>query len=215
MTKIDFDCLKGKVISLVGAPGTGKTFLAKKLEEKLNALVILEEGAEGFPDEIQSNLARQEDLFETILWFRNKQVNDFLTARKLASGSTVPIVIETPYYQNQLFVELYVKDPFKKKILIECGNLDFLMYGEPDATIYLKSTSESVRSFLALRKGERTWENNEWVEFISKMPPMVDQLMKRVDHKNVLEFDRVEYDFDKKDHLEELINMINKSLVDD
>jgi len=208
MTKIDFECLKGKVISLVGAPGTGKTFLAKKLEEKLNALVILEEGADGFPDKIQRNLAKQEDLFETILWFRNKQISDFLAAKKLASSEMVPIILETPYYQNQLFVELYVKDSFKKQILIECGNLDFSMYGEPDATLYLKSTSESVRSFLAQRAGERSWENKDWVEFISKMPPMVDKLMKRVDHKGVLEFDRAEYDFAKKEHLEDLLNIL-------
>ncbi len=213
MTNNDFESLGGKVISLVGAPGTGKTFLAKKLEEHLNALVILEEGDDGFPEKIQRNLAKQEDLFETILWFRNKQVNDFLAAKKLASNATVPIIVETPYYQNQLFVELYVKDSFKKQILFECGNLDFSMYGEPDVTLYLKSTRESVRSFLALREGERSWEDREWVEFISKMPPMVDQLMKRVDHKNVLEFDRAKYDFAKKKHLEELLSILKHHLT--
>ena len=47
--------MEPKIIAIIGTTGVGKSFLVKKLAEKLNATAILEEG-EGIPERIIENI---------------------------------------------------------------------------------------------------------------------------------------------------------------
>ncbi len=204
---------KNKVISMVGNPAAGKTYLAEMLARELNAQIIYEHPENGFPDEIGNNLKKQENLLDTILWFRNHQIKNFMKAKELAKEQTV--ILDTPFYQNQLFVELYIKDEFQKELLYEMGKLDFEVMGKPDLTIYISTTTDLVKEFLNKRYGARHWENNDWLQFISKMPPHVIKFINENRHKlgNIIELNRGEYDFEKTEDKERLFDILRNAII--
>ena len=204
------DQFRGKVISLVGSPASGKTYLGNVLQEKLNADILYEHPAEGFPGEIKENLKKQTNLLETILYFRNIQIENHLKAQEIAlNGKTV--IIDTPFYQNQLFIDLYITNHFNRDILYKLGDHDLKAYDPSDVTIYIKTTGELVKEFLKKRHGERIWEKNAWYEFISQMPPKVDLHMNKIKGylKNLITVRRDLFDFAKKEDRQELFDILS------
>jgi deoxyadenosine/deoxycytidine kinase len=197
---------------MVGNPAAGKTYLAEILAKELDAKIIYEHPKGGFPPEIGNNLKNQENLLDTILWFRNHQIKNFLQAKELSKNQT--IILDTPFYQNQLFIELYINDKFKKELLYEMGKLDFELLGKPDLTIYIETTTDLVKDFLNKRYGARHWENDDWLQFISQMPPYVIEFMSENRNKlgNIIELNRGEYDFEKKEDKERLFDLLMKNM---
>lgn len=198
-----------KIISMVGNPAAGKTFLSEKLKNELNAEIIYEHPNSGFPKEIEINLKEQKNLFDTILWFRNHQINNFIKAKELSKSKTV--ILDTPFYQNQLFIELYIQNQFQKDILYKLGNLDLKIMNKPDLTIYISTTTDLVKEYLQKRYGNRHWENNNWLKFISQMPPYVSKFIN--ENKNqlgtIIEVERQKYDFEKQEDLNTLLSKMN------
>jgi deoxyadenosine/deoxycytidine kinase len=187
---------EGRLISIAGSPGAGKTFLAEKLGVHFNAEIIYEHPREGFPDLIKQSFNTQSHLFETILWFRNRHIANYLKAKsQVASGKNV--ITDVPLYHNQVFVRAYVPDPFLREILYTMGNIDRGQHGYPDCTIYISTTQELVREFLTRRTGSREWEKDKWFEFMTRMPPFVDAYMNsiRSEIPAFIEVKRGEYDF--------------------
>ena len=110
----------GGIIALVGCPTVGKSFLAEKLSKSLECEIINELPNNGLPYEIMDNLNKQKNLFETIIYFRNLQINNYRKALSEVSEEKY-VVLDTPFYQNQLYVDLYVEDKFSRKILRKLG----------------------------------------------------------------------------------------------
>jgi len=188
--------LKGRVITLVGNPAAGKTYLSEVLKNALDAVVIYEHPAEGFPEEIKHNLKHQENLIDTILYFRNRQLENHRKALDIAAQGSI-VIIDTPFYQHQLFIKLYIANRFTQDILYEMGDHDIRIQKLPDITLYIKTTPELVLEYLNKRYGEREWEEDSWYTFISRMPPFVDEYMNRIKDKlpNFIEIDRASFDF--------------------
>lgn len=210
MNSVNVNKLRGKIITIVGNPAAGKTFLATKLADYYEAEIIHEQPKEGFPDSIKQNLETQTNLFETIIWFRNLQIRNYQQAIQLAaSGKTV--VMDTPFYHNQLFVSLYIQDPFIKDTLYSMGQIDRSYFKHPDCTIYIFTTPETAKAFLEKRKGTRIWENKQWISFITTMPPLVEEYMNLIKPEipNFIEIKRHDFDFEAQDDLMKLINKIN------
>ena len=202
--------MTGKIISLVGCPAAGKTFLADKLSDYYGAEMIYEKPDDDFPQEITNNLATQSNLFETIVWFRNQQIKNYERAMDLKEMGK-DAILDTPFYQNQLFVELYVADEFKKRVLYDMGKIDRNKYHYPDCTIYISATSEEIKSFLKKRKNQRYWENNKWIDFIVKMASLTEDYMDSIKDEipNLIKIKRNEYDFCIPEHFEYVVSKIN------
>lgn len=49
----------GKIIALVGAQRSGKTFLAKKLTEHFSANLFLEDNGDDFPEAIKEDIEKK------------------------------------------------------------------------------------------------------------------------------------------------------------
>jgi len=89
----------GRLITLVGSPASGKTFLANILKKRFDAEIILEEPDTGFPIEIQNNFKNKENYLEIVLWFRNHEINNYLRALDLINQGK-NVIIDTPFYQK-------------------------------------------------------------------------------------------------------------------
>jgi len=201
---------KGKVIAIVGSPGCGKTFLASKLAKYYKAETVFEAPEGGYPEQIKDNLGSQRNLFETIVWFRNHQISNYEKALAIANSGRM-VVMDAPFYHNQLFVRLYIRSEFEREILYSLGYNDRKLFGYPDCTVYIFSTPEMAKNFIEKRKGTHSWENEAWVSFITQMPPLVEDYMAKLKSKipNLVEINRGNFDFENESDLNELVNKIN------
>jgi Predicted ATPase/kinase involved in NAD metabolism len=89
--------LRGKIISLVGSPASGKSFLANLLAKELGGRILFEHPSEGFPEQIKYNLEKQMNLLETILWFRNRQIKNHLLAQEMVLNNDTTVILDTPF----------------------------------------------------------------------------------------------------------------------
>ena len=203
--------LEGKVISMVGNPAAGKTFLAEKLATFLDAEILYENSNNKIPEEIKRNLKHQRNLFETIIHFRNVQLSNYLRAQSLVkTGKTV--ILDTPFYNYQLFIDHYVQDKFYRNVLYRMGELDFLTQESPDITIYIKTNPALVAEFLNRRYGNRDWEETEWTNFISKMPPKLDAYFQSIRNnlRDVIVIERADFDFAKDEDFCDFLNIFDE-----
>ncbi len=187
------------IITLVGCPAVGKTYLADKLSEYFNTSIIYEKPEEGFPKYITDSLSAQTNLFNVINWFRNHQINNYSKALKLRSEGK-RVVLDTPYYNSQLYVELYIKDEEKRKVLYDLGRMDRILFQHPDLTIFINTTSEDMSTFLQKRSGERVWEDEKWHDFIIRMAPLAANYINSIKAEipNFYEINRKDWDFRKE-----------------
>ena len=205
--------MQGKLISLVGTPASGKTFLVNKLCNFFKFTPIYEKPKKGFPQEIINNLKTQSNFFQTILWFRNRQIQNYKKALNLCNKG-INVVLDTPFYQNQLYIDLYIPDNFEREILYKMGQLDIENYCFPDCTIFIKATCEDIQNFLLKRKGRREWETKIFCNFIKKIAPLANKYMFSIanDIPNLITIKRGEFDFEKEEEFLRLVRKIEDLL---
>lgn len=201
-----------KIITIVGSPACGKSFLAKKLASYYNAIIIEELPLE-LPEKIKQNLSTQTNLFENQIWFRNLHLQNYKNAinnKNLGKN----VILDAPFYQNQLYNDLMIKDEFEKQILDKMGQHDLETYNHTDITIYIENNVESIIKFLENRKGNWSWKNDNWRKFIKDIIPYQINFMKKIENQipNLIKIKREEWDFEKEEHLKKLIKIINKKL---
>jgi len=200
----------GKLIGIIGSPGSGKTFLTKQFSALDNVVPLYEDDL-NFPPTILNNLKNQVHLFETIVWFRNRQVEDTKRAIELTSKG-LNVVLDSTLYQYQLYIDLYIKDEFYRATLKEMAFIDNQAYGKIDVIIYLSSTKDLVVGYLR-SKGE-DWPLNTptFIEFLSPMADYCEQFV--IDHSselgNLIKINRKEFDFANQADLMRLMTMINR-----
>ncbi|MCX2492852.1 AAA family ATPase [Pedobacter sp. PF22-3] len=201
--------LNSKIIGITGSPGSGKTTLASMFMDFDNAIVIQENVTE-FPEFILKNLRSKTKLFETILWFRNKQVKDFLLARSWAKKNYT-VIIESTFYQYQQYIDHYISDEPSREILRATGDLDNLLITPPDILIYLSLNKKNIKTNL-FNKGE-AWPlySVELIDYLSEMVVYSEQFVKTHTEifPNLIEVDRSLYDFSRSEDFSWLLQRIN------
>ncbi|RFZ92879.1 hypothetical protein D0C36_15930 [Mucilaginibacter conchicola] len=194
--------LSGKIIGITGTPGSGKTYLAEKFRG-MPGVEVIHEHVHSFPQEIVINLKEQRNLFETILWFRNRQVADFIEAKRLA-GEHKTVVIESTFYQYQQYIDHYITDPFERQILHDLGKSDNRLLAPPDYLVYLNVPSGNIKLNLLSKGGDWTLHSDTLIDFLSGMgehskkfiadnlsmfPCFIDVDRSKIDFKDGLHFD--------------------------
>ena len=204
----------GKIIAIVGSPASGKTYLTKKLSNYYKFDVIFEEPTNGFPLQIISNLKNQINLFETMVWFRNLHINNYLSAISLTNKGK-NVIIDTSFYQNQFYIDLFISNEFEKEMLNNMAGFDFKLINHPACTIYLKANIKNTKKFLMKRKNHNIWENKNWINFILQSIPLANQYMASIEDKipNLITINRSETDFNNSKDFHNLIIKIDKILV--
>ena len=77
--------IKGKIIAVVGAPATGKSTLVRFLQKEFGFRTILEGEEKDVPSFIKTNIAKNKNGFQTIVWFHNRLIEQYSKALKIKS----------------------------------------------------------------------------------------------------------------------------------
>ena len=182
-------------IGLLGSPGSGKTYLASMFEKKLGAKIVYEREFD-FPDEIFKNLQSGKHLFETIVWFRNKQLADHKKIQELAREHAL-VVTDSTLYQYQMYVDHFISDSFCRGILSEMGLEDARSNQALDVYVYLSASRSIILDFL--KRKDPTWPlySDITFEFLSQMAEVTDAYVeqKRNQLPNLIEIRHEEFDF--------------------
>ncbi|MDD3530994.1 MAG: hypothetical protein PHV99_00110 [Candidatus Pacebacteria bacterium] len=198
---------KGRIIAIVGAPRSGKSFLATKLAEHYKARLFLE-GEEGtFPKRIEEDITQNIRPLERVLWFRTMLVNRYLEAMRLRDeGYTV--VLDVFWMSPQLFIDALLSG-FEQELMHDVAAQDRRLLGWPDATIFLKISETSMRDFIA--HGGRSFDQSEAFVTEQAMPVnrLHEEFFARESANTVLVVERDGLDFDRDDHLEGLTAQID------
>lgn len=195
---------------MTGCPGVGKTFLAEKLAEHLKENLVLINPPNQMPNHIKKNLEKKKNLFETLVWFRNQTILQYNSAL-ISNKNKRFTFLDSPFFQYQLFIDLYIKNNFQKDILCTLSNMDIVSVQHPDITIYISCTPEEIIKFLSFREGARSWEDQEWRSMMAEMAPLVNKYINTLSTKmqNIITINRSEYDFNIDKDLEKILKIIN------
>lgn len=139
--------VKGTIIAIVGAPRSGKSFLAKKLAEYFNASIFLEGEEQDIPSRIREDIAKNIRPVERITWFRNRLVNNYLDADALRKeGKTV--VMDTYWMSVAPYVPVLTTG-FEADLCREMLDTDLRALSRPDVVILLENSPENSKKFIA------------------------------------------------------------------
>lgn len=196
----------GKIIAVVGAPRSGKSFLARKLAEHYDAKLFLE-GEEGeFPARIEEDIAQNVRPLERVLWFRTTLVERYLEALKLRDEGHV-VILDVFWMSPQMFIDTLLTG-FERELMWDVAHQDQKLLGWPDQTVFLKISEEGIRKFVAL--GDRSFDQSE--DFILKQALPVNQMHSEFfagQHaKNILTVERDNLDFNKDDDFQSLVDKL-------
>lgn len=201
----------GKIIAIVGGPRSGKSFLVRKLAERLDAQTIFE-GEEGdFPVRIEEDIRENIRPLERVLWFRTMFVKKYLQAMRLKSEGRI-VVLDSFWMTPHMFIDVLLEG-FERDLAWDVAAADRTMLGWPDLTISLKVSEEGVRNFI--RQGGRSFDQSEdvLVQQILPVTKMNDEFFSRETNGRVLVVERDSLDFDREEDLESLISQINKAFI--
>ncbi|MFH0701671.1 MAG: AAA family ATPase [Candidatus Woesearchaeota archaeon] len=197
--------MPGKIIGIVGAPGSGKSFLVHKLAEQYHAIAFMEGEPKEFPSEIRDKLEQNECDLEVFLWFRAKLLKDMLEAQRLSHlGKT--ILLDTFWKVSECYLDLIEEDEERKeaaRVLEE----DEKLLPLPDKIILLKISEEKLRELI--KKRDRSFENEEVIQtnlFLAKEYERI--FTQKKFGERLIIVDRDEMDFEKEEDVKEVMKRI-------
>ncbi len=200
---------EGKIIAVIGAPRSGKSFLSDLLAKHYNGKIILEGEEMDFPERIREDIEKNIRSLERILWFRNKLVKEYLVARRhKEKGETV--ILDVFWIGYQLFIDALAHD-FENEVLKDMAEIDRKTLNYPDVIIFLSVTEKSIRKFIKL--GGRKFDDSE--DYVVNQALPVNELYndffkkhKKLLNKTII-VQRDLMDFSKPEDLEKIIKQID------
>ncbi len=201
--------MEGKIIAVVGAPASGKSFVVKKLAEYFNAKAFFEGETETLPKIILDNFAQKTRNFETVVWFRNQRVKDFLEAEKLKKKGK-NVILDTFWITNQLHINSMLQG-FEKELAEQVGKIDNEIMPRPDIVIFLQIDEKNIREFIKQR-GREFDQDEEFIQRILGVNKEHEDFFKKNKFENVLFIRRDEMDFRRDKDFQELIRKIKTKI---
>lgn len=196
------------IIAIVGAPRTGKSYLAKRLAQAMNATLFLEDNGEGYPERMQENLEKNIRPLERQLWFRNKCIERHLNAKELQRQG-IPSVLDIFWLSAHLYIDA-VLEGFERDLMRAVSEQDEILLGYPDVIVYLKQSEAGTRSFI--QRGGRTFDASE--QYYKEVVHPANELHETYfneHHKEkcpVIMIDRTGIDFSDTNTLNQLLSQI-------
>ncbi len=202
---------KGKIIAVIGAPRSGKSFLAKLLADYYKGVLILEGEEADFPKRIKEDIEKNIRPVERIIWFRNELIKKYLKAEKLReSGKTV--ILDTFWISSLPYVRPLLKG-FEVKLIMNLLRLDEKIMAWPDVTILLDVSNRKIKDFII--KGGRNFDSSD--EFLINQANPINSDHKKIfsqsKYRNkIIKINRDNLDFEKESHFKRVLKIIENNL---
>ena len=200
--------MQGRIIAVVGAPRTGKSYLVKKLADHYGAQALYEGEGDDFPERIKEDIAKNIRPLERVLWFRNKLTGQYREAIEIKkSGGTV--ITDLAYFAVDPYVDVLTEDSFEREILHTLARSDEETLGMPDKIIHLISNEQKIKEFIQLGGREFDTGENYYTEHVLPVEKVWrEYLSTRVDKSIVVEVNRADLDFEKQSDFQDLLKRI-------
>lgn len=204
--------MQAPIIAIVGAPRTGKSYLAKKLSEQYGAALFLEDDGVGYPQRIQENLAQNIRPLERQLWFRTRCANRHIEAKQLQQQGKAS-VLDIFWLSAHLYIDALLQG-FERELMQDISKQDEQLLGYPDVVIYLKQSEEGTKDFL--QQGGRIFDISDtyYKEVILPAQQSHESYFSEHGRKmNLITVDRTGVDFGEPQTLQAIIHQINSSFA--
>ncbi len=198
----------GNIIAITGGPGLGKSTLTKALADHYKAWAILEGEEADLPERIREDIRDHKRILELDLFFRNKNVSDYLRALKIKEEGGIAM-LDTFWMTNDVYIEEWLEEGFEKELLRHMTQMDRGFLPSPDVTICITASETAIREMIT-RRG-RKFEMNEGVlkKFVS-MAQAQEAFFRKADLPNTFYFDRTGLDFNRVEDLKQFTEVIDR-----
>lgn len=196
--------MKGKIIAVIGAPRSGKSFLVQKLARHLGYRPFMEEEV-ALPEYLEDDIQNNTNGLRRIIWFRNAQVSHFLDAVVLSEQGE-NILLDTFWVDNQMYIDVLLAD-HDKEVAEQLSRIDARLLPWPDVIIYLKNGKQNTQKFISL--GGRSYDADIYETTILPLQAKYERILSLVPSTTKLvSLDRDGIDFENEMDLKHLVNLI-------
>jgi deoxyadenosine/deoxycytidine kinase len=201
---------KGKIICVVGAPRTGKSFLVKKLAKHYKAKAFYEGEDADFPNRIKQDIAKNIRPLERMLWFRNRLANNYRGALTIKNRGGIAIS-DITYFALNFYIDILTKDPFEREILHALLRLDEKIFGLPDKIIHLVSSEQKMKDFIKIGGREFDVGEKYFNEQVLPLQNAIRKYLRQLEKTGiVVEINRAKMDFENKDDFKKIIRLLER-----
>lgn len=196
--------MKGKIIAVIGAPRSGKSFLVQKLAQRLEYRPFMEEEI-ALPKYLEDDIQDNTNGLRRIIWFRNAQVSHFLDAVDLSEQGE-NILLDTFWVDNQMYIDVLLEG-HDKEVAEQLSQIDARLLPWPDIIIYLKNGKQNTEKFISL--GGRSYDADIYETTILPLQAKYERIFSLVPGTTKLvSLDRDDIDFENEMDLKHLVNLI-------
>lgn len=194
------------IVSIVGAPGTGKTFLSRRLSPFLDAVPITEPEPSTYPEFVKLELAAGVQTVESFKWFRGIALGMQNYAVELKKAGKW-VILDTFWACNELYLDSFFDEAEKAKAR-KIADEDRHGLAWPDLVVYLRTSNEKIA--LLSKKRERAYESREIVEKYFEVNKSHEDFFSNSNDTLIVERDNL--DFQKTSDLQEIAKKILDAL---
>ncbi len=188
----------------------GKSTLTKALADHYHAWAILEGEEADLPERVREDIRDHKRILELDLFFRNKNVSDYLRAQKIKEEGGIAM-LDTFWMTNDVYIEEWLEEGFEKELLRHMTSMDRGFLPPPDVTICITASDKTIREMI-IKRG-RAFEMNEGVlsKFVS-MAHAQEAFFRKANLPNTFYFDRTGLDFNRPEDLRRFTEIIDKHM---
>lgn len=148
---------EGKIIAVVGGPASGKSSLINQFKKNYKVKIFLEGEEKNLPNYIKKNINKNKNGLQTILFFHNQTIIQYLEALRLKEGGN-NVILDTFWLSNLFYLDTMLSDKNEKTLIKNLIKLTNQILPLPDIILYLEADNKTIRG--RLYKRGRSFEKN-------------------------------------------------------
>lgn len=193
--------MNGKIISIVGSPGVGKSFLVKQLACK-NCLPAFFEGEVGiFPKRVLAVLNAEKDSPKRFEWIIER-TKEILERAQIIANSGVDVYIDGDVLQVEAWLKAETGE-YSREVLSKW--LEENRHLMADKVVVLTASEERLRKNMESRA--RVFEQSDFIQNRAfRIQKAALELPSKYNHVQM--FDRSDYEFTDENDLEKIASFI-------